>query len=108
VRLRDLNWHSRVTVAHCYSAVVSDTWGHDAAQLKTRIYPHIRVEEWRVVPSSVPSTAGVPLEGQLDSNFEPCIEQQKAPEHHGDDNEISGRKKRGLQFITLLFLNECN
>jgi hypothetical protein len=96
VLFRELNWHSRVTVAHYYSALVSDTWSRDAAELKTRIYPHIRevhVEEWRVLPSSVASTEGVPSEGQLNSNFEPCI--QDGPDHHdGRENDDAPRKKR--------------
>ena len=50
------------------------------------------MEEWRQLPSSVPSTAGVPLEGQLDSNFEHCI--QDGQDHHDGCEDNAPRKKK--------------
>jgi hypothetical protein len=72
VNLRDLDWHPRVKNLQYYSAVISDT--PTAAVVSA---PHIRqvqVDEWRDAHPNSASMDGVPLQGRLDSNFDPVIE----------------------------------
>jgi hypothetical protein len=75
VRLRDLDWHPRVSNGYYYSALVSD---EDAVfDPMERFHPHIleaSVQEWREVNEKYASRVGVPEEGLLDANFDHVAE----------------------------------
>lgn len=70
VRLRDLNWHPRVSNGYYYSALVSRA---DATfDPSERFHPHIEevvVHEWRALHEKHASREGVPEEGLIDANF---------------------------------------
>jgi hypothetical protein len=106
---------ARVLVSKYYSALIPNALGDDfdVDVIKHRVYPHVReilVEEWCALPSSVPSTEGVPLEGQLDSNFEPLLGEPEDQSfgHDGGNCQGSSRKNKRPPFIMLPFLSECS
>ena len=74
VRLRDLDWHPRVSNGYYYSALVSNAAADfDPMQ---RFHPHlseVSVQEWREVNEKHASRVGVPDEGLLDANFEHVV-----------------------------------
>ncbi len=73
LRLRDFDWHPRVTTAYYYSAVVTGSARDVHLAASRRVYPHIPqviVDEWRSAKQINASHDGVPEEGQLGKNFE--------------------------------------
>jgi hypothetical protein len=88
VNFRELDWHPRVKVLQYYSAVISDT--PSAVHVSA---PHIRqvlVEEWRRAHPNSASKDGVPLQGRLDSNFDPVIERRNSSIDDGGAMEDGG------------------
>jgi hypothetical protein len=99
LRLRDLQWHPRVTSTQYYSSLIREgDWSTNAT---CRVHPHVAqvvVDEWRVQNDATATMIGVPQEGALDSNFEMMEYEQDGEVGGGQDQDHevdhTGRKSK--------------